>query len=384
MYRKDLRCLARVQTRNGKMVKKMGTHIHEPSFSRVEALRVVQQIREKAVTFKGRTPIREVIASCTANLPPDVVALLPNMSALRRTIQRDKLRAAKGLPLPVSNTSEWESYVNTNTNNSEQLDELEEDVKLTDFVEPPVESQSSQIHAASSDSSTTANLDLEVWKDDEEMQNTQGFERSHDIVQAVMEIHTSKMTTSGLWAYKEVSQKVDYVTTRESFTDTVLGHWTTAGHRVNQVTQLIQYESMEHMLQVQRDMEHSSGWREQCRCLEVGLVSSRSVLTVSAPHSELHCNFEPSDEGNTPPTPNGMAVYEMQILPEQTCPEVQGSEATLVGRFLPLYGPSKTEYRLLRYPNADAAFAAAYNSLQALPSGSERQLLLPLPTSVLH
>ena len=57
----------------------------------------------------------------------------------------------------------------------------------------------------------------------------------------VFEIRTLHFTLAGLAAYIQETQKDKYVTARAAFSDTLLGHWTTEGHGVNQVVQLVQY-----------------------------------------------------------------------------------------------------------------------------------------------
>lgn len=57
----------------------------------------------------------------------------------------------------------------------------------------------------------------------------------------MFEIRTVNLTVTGLAVYRRESQRDTYVAARAAFADTVLGHWTTEGHGVNQGVQLVQY-----------------------------------------------------------------------------------------------------------------------------------------------
>ncbi|XP_076470352.1 uncharacterized protein LOC143300509 [Babylonia areolata] len=356
---REIRCSARLHTKNGQIVKRMGKHVHEPNFYRVQALKLVQEIKDRALVSNEGT--REVIAAVQANVSKEVLAAMPSTASLCRSVQREKQarqRAPRGmLPMSAAHPSDWQQWEGDGGHKARHVSDPE----------------LSQGEADPKDSGDPG-FEFEVLKE-EVMEHVEEDEEKPVPVQGpILEIHTAKLTGAGMWTYREVSQRADYVSTRTAFSDNVLGHWTVAGHGVNQVTQLIQYDSLSHLLKVQQEMENSSVWRELHQPLDSGIVSSDSVLTVLDPTTRMDCQFESSEK----------AVYELQVFPEQSCLVMLGSKAILVGRFLSLYGPSRTEYRLLRYPDADAAFAAAYHSLHSLPAGTERRVLVPLSTSMLH
>lgn len=102
-YRKHFKCQCRVHTKDGRIVKRLGEHSHEPNYHRVEALKAVQEIKGKALIMPPQGT-RELIEEAQANMSPEAAAFLPSTAALCRALQRERQKAelrAGSPPLPV-------------------------------------------------------------------------------------------------------------------------------------------------------------------------------------------------------------------------------------------------------------------------------------------
>lgn len=160
---------------------------------------------------------------------------------------------------------------------------------------------------------------------------------------------------------------------RTSFS-TVLGPWKSEINTLCEMVYIARYDSLSHLLKTREKMNADEEWNQELMRIADLQMSFKNFLTVLAPQSSLRADFVPSDS----------AVYLLLTLPESATCNVDlmhSSDSTVVGRFISVFGPSKTEFRLLRYPHPDAAFADAARGRKLLPSGANSQLMVPAPMS---
>ncbi|KAL8609237.1 hypothetical protein ACOMHN_036681 [Nucella lapillus] len=168
-----------------------------------------------------------------------------------------------------------------------------------------------------------------------------------------------KLITQGFWRV------------RASFS-AVLGPWKTEINGLCEVMYIAQYDSLSHLLATRKKMLNHTEWTQFMVNISDLQMSFQNVLTLLAPGSELCTQFEPSDT----------AVYELQTYPENESSGEQHIEGTtVVGRFLSVYGPSKTEFCLLRYPDPDTAFTDACQRRATQSPGINSRLMVPVQVS---
>ncbi|XP_076470729.1 uncharacterized protein LOC143300727 isoform X2 [Babylonia areolata] len=177
----------------------------------------------------------------------------------------------------------------------------------------------------------------------------------------VFEIRIYGFNIKGLSEYlKQMSQGFWQV--RSSFS-AVLGPWK---------TEINGLYSLAHLLATRKKMLNHAEWSQYIMCISDLQMSFQNTLAVLVPGTELRTDFLPSES----------AVYEFQTMPESESRGIDAAEGgTIVGRFLSVYGPSKTEFCLLRYPGPKTAFHDAFRRRATLPSGASTRLMVPVHVS---
>lgn len=147
-----------------------------------------------------------------------------------------------------------------------------------------------------------------------------------------------------------------------------LGYWITDLGGIFQAVHIWPYDSVSHRAEVRHAMAVNEEWQtgffsQVLPCMH----KMDNAVLVTAPGTSLCTSFEPSDT----------AAYELLTLPLQpgsegvekappSSPTLSDKE-TLVGTFRTVYGDVNTEYRLLRYPDADTAFVRARKRTEENP-----------------
>lgn len=133
-----------------------------------------------------------------------------------------------------------------------------------------------------------------------------------------------------------------------------LGYWIADLGGIFQAVHIWPYDSVSQRAAVRGAMGKDAEWQSKffSKFLTYVMKLDNSLL-VPAPGSQICTDFKPS------PT----AVYELLSLPVGDSRELSTTPAsqneTLVGRFHSVYGETATEYRVLRYPDADTALVHA-------------------------
>lgn len=129
-----------------------------------------------------------------------------------------------------------------------------------------------------------------------------------------------------------------------------VGVFTTDIGGVAEVVQIWEYESLNQRAAARKILAEDEKWAKNfLPTFFPQAIKMNNALMILAPGSTLHTDFQPS----------ASAVYELHTYESgDATPAVDASE-TLVGRFRGVYGPTGTEYLLVRYPDADVALAAA-------------------------
>ncbi|XP_070186838.1 protein NipSnap homolog 3B-like [Littorina saxatilis] len=133
-----------------------------------------------------------------------------------------------------------------------------------------------------------------------------------------------------------------------------LGYWLSDLGGIFQAVHIWPYDSVSHRAKVRGAMAQDKVWQDEFFSSFLSCVDRLdNSLMVTAPGSAIRTEFSPS------PT----AVYELWSLPVSDADDVtaltESPDETLVGRFRTVYGDTGTEYRLMRYPDADTAFTHA-------------------------
>merc|ERR1712136_609503 len=127
-----------------------------------------------------------------------------------------------------------------------------------------------------------------------------------------------------------------------------LGYWLCELGGIFQAVHIWPYESLSQRAEVRQALGQDQEWQQHffSQFLQCAHVLNNSLLVLK-PGTSLHTDFQSSPS----------AAYELiaSAAPEgRTRP--QSDQETLVGCFNTVYGNNDTEYRLLRYPDADTAF----------------------------
>ena len=89
------RCKARIATKNGRVIKEVNKHLHEPSATDVEIALVKTNILKRAMETLEPTNI--ILKECLTDISDASLACIPNVSSLKRTIER-KRNGANAIP----------------------------------------------------------------------------------------------------------------------------------------------------------------------------------------------------------------------------------------------------------------------------------------------
>ncbi|KAK7114269.1 uncharacterized protein [Littorina saxatilis] len=190
---------------------------------------------------------------------------------------------------------------------------------------------------------------------------------------AVFEIRIYGFNIRGMSEYLKMMDK-KFWTLRTSFS-TVYGPWKTEINNICEMVHIAQYESLSHLLETRSRMASDLEWNQELTHIADLQMTFKNVLTILAPNTQLCTDFQAS----------ALAVYELQSIPE-TLMALCGEQAhrpgtTVVGRFLSVYGPDKTEYCLLRYPDPETAFDNALSGRNRLRAGTNTRLMIPTHVS---
>ena len=98
-YKKN-RCLARCHTVRDAVVKQMGDHNHVPSKAKVEARKVMLNVKESASSSTMSTKALVDQETCTA--VPSTVGQLPGIENIKQTVRRVRRKAQAPYPNPTS------------------------------------------------------------------------------------------------------------------------------------------------------------------------------------------------------------------------------------------------------------------------------------------
>ncbi|XP_076469932.1 protein NipSnap homolog 3A-like [Babylonia areolata] len=146
-----------------------------------------------------------------------------------------------------------------------------------------------------------------------------------------------------------------------------LGYWIADLGGIFQAVHIWPYESVSQRAQIRQAMAGDEQWQGEflSRFLPSTLRMDNALLVLS-PGTALCTDFQPS------PT----AAYELLSLPLQPGGGDGGGEGgpsdvtpgeTIVGSFRTVYGDVNTEFRLMRYADADTAFVQARKRAQENP-----------------
>lgn len=97
------KCKARVHTQHDTVVAESGVHSHAAAPGEASAAVIKSRIRERAATTMD--PTRSILVDSVQNAVPHVAAVLPTEGAIRRSIQRIRVRATGAPANPTSLTS---------------------------------------------------------------------------------------------------------------------------------------------------------------------------------------------------------------------------------------------------------------------------------------
>lgn len=96
-------CKARIHTRDGIVIKTVNEHIHDSSAAKVEAAKVVTQIKRRAEsTLETTSQVLNECISAGNGIPRSVQAVLPRQAALKKTIRRKRNEISAAPASPVS------------------------------------------------------------------------------------------------------------------------------------------------------------------------------------------------------------------------------------------------------------------------------------------
>lgn len=157
----------------------------------------------------------------------------------------------------------------------------------------------------------------------------------------------------------------------------ILGVWETQLHGLTEFFHIQVYDDLADLLKVRPEIENNP--EVQARAATVAnlpFMLFENSLTILSPGSQLNIDFSPSDS----------AVYELQTMKDKSSTPTLGSQGLLVGRFITLYGPLNTEYRLIRYPDAQSAQATAMERMthaDEIAGMVESRLMVPMSASEL-
>jgi hypothetical protein len=86
----DQKCKARIHTRNGEVIRKVGDHQHAPNLPKLEADKALNRMKTQAQTTRDAT--RQILADVHDGLSQAAVLSLPNKFSMTRSIQRQRQR----------------------------------------------------------------------------------------------------------------------------------------------------------------------------------------------------------------------------------------------------------------------------------------------------
>jgi hypothetical protein len=96
----NIKCRARVHTANDSVVKTLNSHNHAAHAARIDADRIVNNVKETAISTQDSGHL--IVSSAVAGVQPAVAGQLPTVSTLKRTIRRSRQKATRALPNPTS------------------------------------------------------------------------------------------------------------------------------------------------------------------------------------------------------------------------------------------------------------------------------------------
>ena len=89
----NIKCTARVHTANDSVVKTLNSHNHAAHAARIDADRIVNNVKETAISTQDSGHL--IVSSAVAGVQPAVAGQLPTVSALKRTIRRSRQKATR-------------------------------------------------------------------------------------------------------------------------------------------------------------------------------------------------------------------------------------------------------------------------------------------------
>jgi hypothetical protein len=95
----NIKCRARVHTANDGVVKELNIHNHAANAARIDADRIVNNVKETATSTQDSGHL--IVSSAVAGVSSAVAGQLPSVITLKRTIRRSRQKATRALPNPT-------------------------------------------------------------------------------------------------------------------------------------------------------------------------------------------------------------------------------------------------------------------------------------------
>ncbi len=92
-------CRGRIHVKNGEVIANITVHSHGPDLSRVNALKTVKAVRDRAASTQEST--QQILGRIKENISEGTAAALPSQPSLKRMIQRQRNWNDRP-PLPVN------------------------------------------------------------------------------------------------------------------------------------------------------------------------------------------------------------------------------------------------------------------------------------------
>lgn len=189
----------------------------------------------------------------------------------------------------------------------------------------------------------------------------------------VYEIRIYSTNILGSLEFRKMADNEAFWQLRTKFSN-VIGSWRTELNGLFEFIHIAEFDDLDHLFRVREEMSGSEEWLKSLAPIFDIKMAFTNRLVTPVDGSEVNTDFKHSKT----------AVYEFQTVPEGTKVPSIAANATLVGRFSTVYGTSKTEYRLIRYPDSTTAFSDALRSNKDLPAGASNRLMVPLSVSAVH